>query len=143
MQEFIRRTVGGDGWAQAAGRLDPVEAGTRMRRVRRRIRQDPGLRHLLRLIRKERGVGRRQLLATRRGIADVALARQLGMYLMNVTLSRSYTDIGMLFGRDRTTVTHACARIEDLRDDPDFDAEVDRLERALLDRAGPECRHAH
>jgi len=89
---------------------------------------------LLRFVAAARGVPTRQLLSPNRGEADVALARQLAMYLMHVVLGRLYQDAGRFFGRDRTTVSHACAVIEDLRDDPEFDAEVSRLERRLTMR---------
>jgi len=89
---------------------------------------------LVRLVAAARGVPTRLLLLPNRGEADVALARQLAMYLMHVVLGRLYLDVGRFFGRDRTTVSHACAVIEDLRDDPEFDAEVSRLERRLVMR---------
>jgi chromosomal replication initiation ATPase DnaA len=54
------------------------------------------------------------------------------MYLMHVALGRSLTDVGRMFGRDRTTVSHACARIEDMRELPRFDADVTRLEDVLF-----------
>ncbi|HEV7276116.1 MAG TPA: hypothetical protein VGN80_07510 [Devosiaceae bacterium] len=38
------------------------------------------------------------------------------------------------FGRDRTTVAHACARIEDLRDRPEIEAELGQLEAELARR---------
>jgi hypothetical protein len=41
------------------------------------------------------------------------------------------TDTGRLFGRDRTTVAHACGVIEDKRDDPLFDRALDLLEWAV------------
>jgi hypothetical protein len=88
--------------------------------------------YLLRFVAAARGVATPQLLSPSRGEADVALARQLAMYLMHVVLGRLYLDVGRFFGRDRTTVSHACAVIEDLRDDPEFDAEVSRLERRLV-----------
>lgn len=95
---------------------------------------------LLRFVAAARGVTTRQLLSPSRGEADVALARQLAMYLMHVVLGRLYLDVGRFFGRDRTTVSYACALIEDLRDDPEFDAEVSRLERRLQMRR--EVKHA-
>lgn len=95
---------------------------------------------LIRFVAAARGVPTRQLLLPKRGEADVALARQLAMYLMHVVLGRLYHDVGRFFGRDRTTVSHACAVIEDLRDDPEFDAEVSRLERRLFMRR--EVKHA-
>lgn len=53
------------------------------------------------------------------------------MYLSHVILGRSLAEIGSAFGRDRTTVSYACALIEDMRDDPVFDEEVSRFERRL------------
>ncbi len=95
---------------------------------------------LLRFVAAARHVPTRQLLLPSRGEAEVALARQLAMYLMHVVLGRLYHDVGRFFGRDRTTVSYACALIEDLRDDPEFDAEVSRLERRLAMRR--EVKHA-
>jgi hypothetical protein len=43
----------------------------------------------------------------------------------------SLTDTGRLFGRDRTTVAHACCVVEDRRDDPAFDRALDLLEWAV------------
>lgn len=62
---------------------------------------------------------------------DVARTRQLAMYLFHVIMGESLTAIGMAFGRDRTTVSYACGLIEDMRDDPHFDAEVTELEMRL------------
>jgi hypothetical protein len=97
--------------------------------------------YLVRFVAAARGVPTRSLLLPNRGEADVALARQLAMYLMHVVLGRLYHDVGRFFGRDRTTVSYACTVIEDLRDDPEFDAEVSRLERRLVMRR--EVKHAH
>ncbi len=66
-----------------------------------------------------------------RGIAKVALARQVAMYLAHVGCGLSMTAAGHLFGRDRTTVAHACLIIEDRRDDPLFDHALDLLEWAV------------
>lgn len=66
-----------------------------------------------------------------RGRAQVALARQIAMYLHHVILGRTLTDIAREFGRDRTTVAHACRLVEDRRDEPEFDAMVGGLETAL------------
>lgn len=105
-----------------------------------RRRRDRAAWYLLRFVALARGVSTRQLLSPSRGGADVALARQLAMYLMHVVLGRLYLDVGRFYGRDRTTVSYACALIEDMRDDPEFDAEVSRLERRLTMRR--EVRHA-
>ncbi|MEQ8823668.1 MAG: hypothetical protein RIC14_04770 [Filomicrobium sp.] len=39
------------------------------------------------------------------------------------------TEVGRIFERDRTTVSHACALIEDRRDEPIFDQLLEMLER--------------
>ncbi|MFK7793398.1 MAG: helix-turn-helix domain-containing protein [Devosiaceae bacterium] len=72
------------------------------------------------------------LRASTRGKAHVALARQVAMYLCHTTLGFSLTAVGQLFDRDRTTVGHACRRVEDMRDQGDFDALITYLERAVL-----------
>lgn len=73
-------------------------------------------------------VGRNDLCAVTRGRCRVAFARQTGMYLARVALGMTLSDAGFLFGRDRTTVSHACRLVEDLRDDPGFDALLEAME---------------
>lgn len=68
----------------------------------------------------------------RRGRARTALARQMAMYLAHVAFGLSFTRVGLCFGRDRTTVRHACAVIEDRRDDPGQEFGLTALELALL-----------
>ena len=77
------------------------------------------------------GVGHADLYRETRGRAKVALARQVAMYLAHVACGLSLTETGRLFGRDRTTVAHACGVIEDRRDDPVFDRALDLLEWAV------------
>ena len=67
------------------------------------------------------GVPKADLSKPSRGKAPVALARQVAMYVAHVTCGLSLTHVGMVFARDRTTVAHACAVVEDKRDDPIFD----------------------
>ncbi len=86
------------------------------------------------------GVDHRSLEHVSRGIARVALARQVAMYLAHVGCGLSMTAAGRLFGRDRTTVAHACLIVEDRRDDPMFDRALDLLEWAvpvMVLRPGP------
>ncbi len=78
-------------------------------------------------------VGEADIALGSRGPARVALARQVAMYLHHVILGRTLTDIAVDFGRDRTTVAHACRLVEDRRDEPEFDATVSELEAALQD----------
>jgi chromosomal replication initiation ATPase DnaA len=86
------------------------------------------------------GVGHDDLHRMSRGRARIALARQVAMYLAHVACGLSLTDTGRLFGRDRTTVAHACGVIEDRRDDPLFDRALDLLEWAVPSLATrPSC----
>lgn len=72
-----------------------------------------------------------ELQASTRRKAPVALARQVAMYLVHVTLSMNLTRVGRAFGRDRSTASHACQHIEELRDDPQFDRLLECLEHTL------------
>ena len=63
-----------------------------------------------------------------RGRSRVAFARQVAMYLAHVTFGLTLTTVGRAFGRDRTTVSHACALVEDARDNPEFDRTLEILE---------------
>ncbi len=67
-----------------------------------------------------------------RGGAQVACARQLAIYLAHVAVGHDLTRLACAFGRDRATIRHALRRIEDDRDDPDFDQRVSRLEAILV-----------
>lgn len=67
-----------------------------------------------------------------RGTQAAARARQMAMYLAHVVFGLSFTRVGICFGRDRTTVRHACALIEDRRDDPVQDLALSALEAGLL-----------
>jgi len=64
-----------------------------------------------------------------RAAAGVARARQIAMYVAHVALGLSMNEIGRGFGRDRTTVSHACHRVEDLRDEIEFDRIVHTVEQ--------------
>ncbi|CAN2535141.1 hypothetical+protein [Methylocapsa aurea] len=66
-----------------------------------------------------------------RGRAPVADARHLALYLDHVTFGVSLSACGRAIARDRASVRHACARMEDRRDDGDFDHAVAALEHAL------------
>ncbi len=66
-----------------------------------------------------------------RGNPQAALARQVGMYLAHVAFELSLTEVGDLFARDRTTVAHACALVEDRRDDRAFDHTLELIESAV------------
>lgn len=75
----------------------------------------------------------------RRGPRPVAFARQAAMYLAHVAFGLSLSQVGICFGRDRTTVRHACALIEDRRDRPDFELAMEALETGLAQLAFGLC----
>lgn len=66
-----------------------------------------------------------------RGEGRTAFARQVAIYLSHIGFGLTMTEVGALFGRDRTTVAYACRVIERKRDEPQIDATVGMLERAL------------
>ena len=69
--------------------------------------------------------------------------RQIAMYVCHVALQMRMTTIGEGFGRDRSTVAHACAVVEDRRDDRDFDEFVAAIERIALLAFGHVSEVAH
>jgi len=73
----------------------------------------------------------RELNARTRLSAKVAFARQLAMYIAHVRLGLKLGVVGGQFGRDRTTVAHACRVIEDRRDEPEVDFLADCMERSV------------
>jgi hypothetical protein len=83
------------------------------------------------------GVQHAELFRATRGKAPVALARQVAMYLTHGACGLSFTDVGLVFGRDRTTVAHACRVVEDRRDDPVFDRALELLEWAVPTLVAP------
>ncbi len=75
------------------------------------------------------GVSVGEMRAATRRSAPAAFARQTAMYLAHVVLRQSYSAVGRLFCRDRTTAAYACAVVEDRRDDPAIDHLLQRLEK--------------
>lgn len=74
----------------------------------------------------------RELRRPGRARRDVVRIRQIAMYVAHVALALPQREIGRGFGRDRTTVLHACRLVEDLRDDLEFDRIVAVAERVAL-----------
>jgi chromosomal replication initiation ATPase DnaA len=81
------------------------------------------------------GVRLTALCGQERGDVRAAFARQTAMYLCRLAFDMRLNDIAMAFGRDRTTAAHAVRRIEEAREDPEFDRCLAWLE-AALQRAG-------
>jgi chromosomal replication initiation ATPase DnaA len=97
----------------------------------RRLRADPDAFAITQAVVQMRHVTMRSLLGRARGCAKVAAARQLAMYLIHVLLGRPQDVVGRLFGRDASTVSHACRTIEDLRDNPPLETEIASIEHIL------------
>ena len=95
-------------------------------------RHGPGLR-AERLVARVFGVRMTDLRRASRGTAQVALARQVAMYLSKQMTSRSLPEIGRKFGgRDHTTVIHAVRKVDDLRrQDSGLEEDLHRLTRLL------------
>lgn len=72
-----------------------------------------------------------------RGTAAAALTRQVAMYLAHVAFEMSLARVAVSFERDRSTVAYACHKVEDMRDDPAFDARMDDLETSLRAMPAP------
>ena len=71
-------------------------------------------------------------LRSKRRSRNVALPRQVAMYLCRRLLSASFPHIGELFGRDHSTVIHATTVTERrIKEDAAFQATIERLERTL------------
>lgn len=92
-------------------------------------------RFVIALVSLATGVSEAAIMAPNRGPWDTARARQLAMYLLHTSLSASYGEVARAFNRDRTTVSHACRLMEDMRDDPIHDALLARLEAVLAPAA--------
>jgi len=71
-------------------------------------------------------------LRSKRRSKNVAVPRQLAMYLCRRLLNSSYPHIGELFGRDHSTVIHATTvTARRIKEDAAFQATVERLERTI------------
>ena len=114
------------------------------------VRHDPEVREVISLVSAARHVPKWRMLRRCRGKADTAMARHIAMYLAHTFLSRTLSEVAALFGRDRTTVSYACAKIEDLRERRRFDEELCALEDAtprpvppIWDRTEPGAGHGN
>ena len=83
------------------------------------------------------GLDMAALFAPTRGAPRAAFARQVAMYLAHIGFELSLETISRVFGRDRTTVSHACHVVEDGRDDIWLDCRLEALE--LFCRTGFEA----
>ena len=95
-------------------------------------RRDDGWAHLATgLASYALGVADEDVRARTRRSRAAAFARQVAMYLAHVGAGLSLARVAAAFGRDRSTVSHACHLIEDRREDPQFDAWIEALEEMM------------
>jgi chromosomal replication initiation ATPase DnaA len=94
-----------------------------------RLKRDAVAYAIVERLARLRRVSLRELLQGKRGSENAALTRQAAMYLVHVLLSRPQDTVALMFDRERTTVSHACAVVEQLRDsDAALDADIRRIE---------------
>ena len=71
-------------------------------------------------------------LTGKRKTRDIALPRQVAMYICRELTDMSTTAIGQAFGRDHTTVMHGCDKVSDaMQSDVAFRNRVDELIKAV------------
>ncbi len=75
-----------------------------------------------------------KILSKERGREYVARARLVAMYMLHTTCRISQKQTGPAFGRSRNAVSHACTRVEDLRDDEYADIMLDQMARHIKAR---------
>ncbi len=109
-------------------RLDPPRKRPDARRTRRNIAVCDAL---IDLLVAAFGMDGKELRSPTRCRRPVARVRQIGMYVAHTCFGMAMTDVAAGFARDRSTVTHACQIVEDMRDDEDFDAIVAAFERIV------------
>ena len=85
---------------------------------------------------RDASIGLVALTSPSRGNPQIAFSRQMAMYLAHVVFGISQSAIGQFFGRDRTTVAHACRLVEDRRDDIWLDFRLATLELACRTAIG-------
>ena len=73
-------------------------------------------------------VSLKELRSAERGNNHVARIRQFGMYIAHTMFGLSMSEVAYAFGRERTTVKHACHLIEDMRENEKFDRNVSDFE---------------
>jgi hypothetical protein len=73
----------------------------------------------------------------RRRTKQIVFARQVAMYLAATGFNMTTTRTAEMFGRDRSTVSHALGVVEDSRDDAVFNRKLEKVE-VFLDQ----CRES-
>lgn len=101
-----------------------LDIGDPERQRRARLAIDLAVTHVF-------GIDHGELSLKQRGEHRISSARQVAMYLAHVCCGLTLTEVGAMYGRDRTTVAHGCLRVETWRDAPAFDRALDLIDWAL------------
>ena len=80
------------------------------------------------------GIPHAALLDEPRGDTHLALSRQIAMYLSHVVGQLTLNEVAVYFKKNRATVSHACTNMEDRRDSPIFDLQLEFMEKRLRER---------
>ncbi len=86
----------------------------------------------------EFGIPHNKVLTKTKGTSRIAFGRQVAMYLLNVVYDVNVTRVGRAFNRDRSTASHACRVIEEMREDRVLDRKIQTLETFLKMAPHPE-----
>lgn len=84
-----------------------------------------------RLAAEASGLSVNDVLNPRLGPRRASSARALAMYLAHVALGETMTGVARDFHRHRSTVAHACRRVENRRDEAACDRWIAGLERRI------------
>ena len=80
------------------------------------------------------GISHVELHNVKRGGSLLTLSRQMAMYLAHVVGQLTLNEVAEAFARDRSTVSHGCINVEDRRDSPIFDLQMEYMEKRLREK---------
>jgi len=86
---------------------------------------------IVQLVALSTGVQAEEIASSTRYGAKAARARQIAMYLTHTALAWPLARVAAAFRRDRSTASHACRRVEDLREDALFEKGLISLEGCI------------
>ena len=77
------------------------------------------------------GVPAHAVLGDGRGVGPVVEARAMAIYLLHVGFAMPHARVAAAFQRDRTTVSHACRKVERMRERAAVDGMLSGLEACV------------
>lgn len=100
---------------------------------------EEGVSKVLGLVSRATDVPPDQILSEARGSSKTAHARHIAMYLCHTLLGLSLGATARCFSRDPSTIRHACAKIEQQRDDLKFDHWLCQIEHRFQQEMSHVC----